>query len=112
MKKISLTVLMSMFALMMSAQQCILDGVTYSARLGYNLGGTAPVGLPATIRKLSSYELTPSFQAGIDAEKPLTHGVGVLVGLHIENKGMNVDAQRSEERRVGKECRSRWSPYH
>ena len=23
-----------------------------------------------------------------------------------------VKAQRSEERRVGKECRSRWSPYH
>ena len=22
------------------------------------------------------------------------------------------DATRSEERRVGKECRSRWSPYH
>ena len=22
------------------------------------------------------------------------------------------DAERSEERRVGKECRSRWSPYH
>ena len=22
------------------------------------------------------------------------------------------DALRSEERRVGKECRSRWSPYH
>src|ERR1039457_1931206 len=22
------------------------------------------------------------------------------------------DMQRSEERRVGKECRSRWSPYH
>ena len=29
---------------------------------------------------------------------------------------MNIDAKilnkRSEERRVGKECRSRWSPYH
>ena len=24
----------------------------------------------------------------------------------------NVALQRSEERRVGKECRSRWSPYH
>ena len=24
----------------------------------------------------------------------------------------NTDIQRSEERRVGKECRSRWSPYH
>src|SRR2546428_13277875 len=23
-----------------------------------------------------------------------------------------VDLKRSEERRVGKECRSRWSPYH
>ena len=22
------------------------------------------------------------------------------------------NAERSEERRVGKECRSRWSPYH
>ena len=26
-------------------------------------------------------------------------------------KGAN-EAIRSEERRVGKECRSRWSPYH
>ena len=24
----------------------------------------------------------------------------------------NVNGERSEERRVGKECRSRWSPYH
>src|SRR5689334_24580475 len=23
-----------------------------------------------------------------------------------------IEAERSEERRVGKECRSRWSPYH
>ena len=25
---------------------------------------------------------------------------------------INTDKTRSEERRVGKECRSRWSPYH
>ena len=25
---------------------------------------------------------------------------------------LGVRAKRSEERRVGKECRSRWSPYH
>ena len=24
----------------------------------------------------------------------------------------NLTSKRSEERRVGKECRSRWSPYH
>ena len=27
-------------------------------------------------------------------------------------KGIEFIAVRSEERRVGKECRSRWSPYH
>ena len=27
-------------------------------------------------------------------------------------KGKDADLLRSEERRVGKECRSRWSPYH
>ena len=30
-----------------------------------------------------------------------------LTSLEIKNMGL-----RSEERRVGKECRSRWSPYH
>ena len=28
------------------------------------------------------------------------------------NIGMHCLGCRSEERRVGKECRSRWSPYH
>ena len=30
-------------------------------------------------------------------------------GLHLRN---DQPFKRSEERRVGKECRSRWSPYH
>ena len=29
-----------------------------------------------------------------------------------EEEAERLWAQRSEERRVGKECRSRWSPYH
>ena len=29
--------------------------------------------------------------------------------IYIDQK---IDKERSEERRVGKECRSRWSPYH
>src|SRR5258705_8397855 len=33
--------------------------------------------------------------------------------LHIDGRAFPVEvAVRSEERRVGKECRSRWSPYH
>ena len=31
--------------------------------------------------------------------------------LHIMGD-LNESNKRSEERRVGKECRSRWSPYH
>ena len=41
---------------------------------------------------------------------------GECVLLHSdESQGFRVTAEmvaRSEERRVGKECRSRWSPYH
>ena len=33
-------------------------------------------------------------------------------GLSVVVNPRNTFAQRSEERRVGKECRSRWSPYH
>src|SRR5260370_39607269 len=32
---------------------------------------------------------------------------------HVADERMRFElAERSEERRVGKECRSRWSPYH
>ena len=37
----------------------------------------------------------------------------VLVNLVTIVAGkLSVHEERSEERRVGKECRSRWSPYH
>ena len=32
--------------------------------------------------------------------------------FHLEFFIFSVCGSRSEERRVGKECRSRWSPYH
>src|SRR3712207_6225475 len=34
------------------------------------------------------------------------------VGMHGHGAGPLIGLWRSEERRVGKECRSRWSPYH
>ena len=30
----------------------------------------------------------------------------------LDVRNLGIDFGRSEERRVGKECRSRWSPYH
>ena len=38
---------------------------------------------------------------------------GVAIPFSVKAKlEKNVPKTRSEERRVGKECRSRWSPYH
>ena len=56
-------------------------------------------------------------------EKQIENLVGLLDGyaekgghhlnVNVLNRETLLDAQaRSEERRVGKECRSRWSPYH
>jgi len=47
-------------------------------------------------------------------------GAGVLAALRADLGDLRIaltapaigTAARSEERRVGKECRSRWSPYH
>ena len=52
--------------------------------------------------------LSPWFGAGIDLRSlPVPRLIEV-----VENPS-GFDAEgRSEERRVGKECRSRWSPYH
>src|SRR2546426_1191944 len=43
---------------------------------------------------------------------PLPTGVGVRYGQNDISLAAFLGGLRSEERRVGKECRSRWSPYH
>ena len=36
----------------------------------------------------------------------------IQVKFNYETERIYSNEDRSEERRVGKECRSRWSPYH
>src|SRR3712207_7493636 len=54
--------------------------------------------------------------AGVDAARPVVgdggHRVSLLRGGGWRWVGVRDGGGRSEERRVGKECRSRWSPYH
>src|SRR3712207_7069104 len=47
----------------------------------------------------------------MDATEPLEKQDLQLADL-VANEGRALVLARSEERRVGKECRSRWSPYH
>src|SRR2546421_4442271 len=46
------------------------------------------------------------------AERAIAAGVAGPLPPVLEEEVADGLAMRSEERRVGKECRSRWSPYH
>ena len=53
------------------------------------------------------------FIARAGANGPQIIGIGHQLSRGVRNGVIvDLDAARSEERRVGKECRSRWSPYH
>lgn len=69
-----------------------LGSCRYQARLGYNIGATTPLGMPASIRTLHSYTLRPDFGIGIDASRSLPAGWGLNVGIRLEQKGMKTDA--------------------
>ncbi len=66
--------------------------IAVKARIGYSIGGTAPIGLPATIRKIEAYRLTPSLLVGADVAFAFDKRWGLMTGLHFENKAMNADA--------------------
>ena len=38
--------------------------------------------------------------------------IALVIVIMFRPRGIMGSRERSEERRVGKECRSRWSPYH
>ena len=60
--------------------------------------------------KLSMHEKAPEIQPSssyvVSSDSPTIWGLKQAIILRSEK------LSRSEERRVGKECRSRWSPYH
>lgn len=66
------------------------DGhIQLKARMGYNIGGTTPIGLPASIRSIESFRLTPNFMVGLDAMYPLSDKFGLQLALYYEIKDMD-----------------------
>ena len=74
------------------------DGTNYL--LGY-VGNATDLELPANYNG-NSYEIY----------RYAFEGCSGLTSITIPSSVTSIGIHRSEERRVGKECRSRWSPYH
>ena len=72
------------------------------------------------IQKAINYSMTSFFTTGgirggkkkMDKFYPRSFNMGVRRAVYEALGGFSKMRFRSEERRVGKECRSRWSPYH
>ena len=50
--------------------------------------------------------------SGVIWREPVGNFMTTLLYGMADYLGWYINRSRSEERRVGKECRSRWSPYH
>ena len=83
-----------------AAVENVIEANTFLSGVGFESGGLA-----------AAHAIHNGFTA-LPETHEMYHGekvaFGTLVQLVLENRS----AERSEERRVGKECRSRWSPYH
>ena len=70
----------------------------------------------STCRAGSAAEQDEQVRALVDSGAPVVTIVAKSDPLHVERALRTATTEnlrsRSEERRVGKECRSRWSPYH
>ena len=61
----------------------------------------------ATVYRIIYGVLGSYIIARLAPDQPMGHAlIGGIIGVVVSTM------MRSEERRVGKECRSRWSPYH
>ena len=61
------------------------------------------------------YNSTQNAKEVVSAAQAIAQGISKDGGLFVPQEFPKYDEntfKRSEERRVGKECRSRWSPYH
>src|SRR5256886_15349471 len=107
-----------------------LDGDIAAALMGINAVKGVEIGAGFAAAALSGEENADEMRIGNDG-KPIflsNQAGGILGGIStgqpivcrfavkptssILTPRRTVDRYRSEERRVGKECRSRWSPYH
>lgn len=67
----------------------------YQARAQFSIGGSTPLGIPAQIREINSYNPTLQLGLEVNATKWLSDDQiwGVRTGLRFEGRGMKTDAR-------------------
>src|SRR5688572_23838842 len=88
-------------------------GAAFTAGVGDGLAATLAVAeLLTLLVRSASFEQAGIAAASIQSARGLRDGIGMAPSNRAPQVRQPLDCQRSEERRVGKECRSRWSRYH
>src|SRR5260370_39189220 len=108
-----LTLLILVFAIVKLASSygekpvTVADGSTLILKLEGELPEKAPAEIPLPMFEaqtpMTVHDVWETFRKAAADSK--------VKGIIFEPRGLRI-GWRSEERRVGKECRSRWSPYH
>src|SRR4030095_15091997 len=97
-------------------------GVIRVVKLSRNFGQTPAVQAGLRFARgdcvgIISADLQEPHEAFVDMLREWVKGAKFVIGERTEREESRIHQDvsgiyRSEERRVGKECRSRWSPYH
>lgn len=69
-----------------------IDNSFFTLKLGYGLGGTAPLPLPAEMRKINGFKPLFNFSAQVLYNIGLSERWGILTGARLERKGMTAEA--------------------
>ena len=69
-----------------------LTGGGFIARLGYVVGGTTPLPLPAEVRKINSFSPRGGVGLGIDGYRMFTKRWGLSIGAHFFWEGFHTSA--------------------
>lgn len=71
------------------------QNIDYQIKAQFSIGGASPIGMPAEIRKIESYNPTLQLGIGVNATKWLNdkRELGVRVGLNVEGRGMKTQAK-------------------
>ena len=94
----------------------VATGFIYASQTNPQFDGQDGIGDPIKTNDRTNGFTIPAFEANLNtgfndhvAFNVHASSAGLQPGLKLT---LNKSKIRSEERRVGKECRSRWSPYH